>query len=633
MPSEDWEDITLSVTQIIGHIPECVGPFEGVPYAPIGSLFHDICSAFLSDLENDPLLWKRIRPGLVRMESPQDKDCVEKAIQPMRDFIYDELLRRKQFDRFQDLTPRAMLALWSAIESFLAELAEILHAADKKGLGPRAVLLGNERSLNWVVDLDGCTAMVKGRYDLLLYDHRFDAAHLIDFKLCGVRKDMANLIQIMLYAVMLNKSHGICPGATILNLYPRRSPITIGWEQIKSFQGPLIEFIKHVASTEFPGRVKKPEKVPDPCAELGTPGTPFETPALLEEGMRALELIRKTLGEFGLKVEPCADMEGAVIVGPSYTILRIVPGPGVKVASLANRSAELQVALATQMPPRIEPAPGYVRVEVPRNDTAVVKLLDLNPKKKSPSPACFILGVDIRGDIRWGDFSKPAACHMLVAGQTGSGKSEFLRQLLCSLAISSEPNELQMLIVDPKMTDYQDFNGSPYLKRAVVDRMEDAVGALHELTDEMDRRYGLFAKAGVKDLAAYNRLPKTARLARVVVAFDEFADAMADKDLKQGLESSLKRLGAKARAAGIHVIIATQTPRKEIVTGLIKANLPCAVALQVANSIESRIIIDGSGAERLLGRGDLIAKLGGRSVRLQSPFADAETVRSVMFPG
>jgi len=162
--------------------------------------------------------------------------------------------------------------------------------------------------------------------------------------------------------------------------------------------------------------------------------------------------------------------------------------------------------------------------------------------------------------------------------------------------------------------------------------MEEAVGVLDELVDRMDARYEKFKKLKIKDLDSYRKLMPDEKMPRIIVAFDEFADAMADKEMKKDLESSLKRLGGKARAAGIHLIIATQTPTKNIVTGLIKANLPCAVALRVAGSVESHIVLDTKGAETLLGKGDLLAKIGGKLKRLQSPFADIHTIQRIMFP-
>ena len=437
---------------------------------------------------------------------------------------------------------------------------------------------------------------------------------------------------MMLYALMLNESTGVKTGATVLNLYPQRSPITVGWRQIESFQAPLKAFIEWVAAKEFPNVLAPPKDAPDPTEELADSGPDFKSEKLMKDGREKLRTVIDKLAEFGLQVSAYKGDEGPVIVGPSYTILRLVPGPKVKVAAISRTSGDLQVALACQHPPRIEQGPGYVSIEVPRYDRITIKLLDIDPKAGSPNPSSFIVGVDIFGQAIWGDFSKPEACHLLVGGQTGSGKSEFLRQLLCSLALSSTPDDLQLAVVDPKMTDYQDFNGSPYLMTPVVDHMEAAVRVLTRLVDEMQERYRLFKEAGVKNLTEYNASAGVEKRPRIILVFDEFADAMMEKELKQDLEISVKRLGGKARAAGIHLIIATQTPRKEVVTGLIKANLPCRIALQVANGMESGIILDEVGAEKLLGRGDLLAKWAGKFLRLQSPFADGDAVRSILFP-
>lgn len=625
--------LQLSVTEITGHVPNPETAFPEVAHVAIGSLFHDICASLLNALETDPGLRQQQEGALSFLEDRQGTSANEKATQPLRDFLYDDLLNRPKFTKFHRLGAIPMLELWQAIDTFLVELATILHAAARKDLGAGDVLIGSEQKLKWVVNIDGTPLTITGKYDLLLHDPRFDAPHLIDFKLCGVKKDLAGLLQVMLYALMLNDAHGIQSDATILNIYPQRSPITVGWNQIKSFEPAMLAFIKYVAAEVFPGHFRPPAIVPNPRSPLEDGNTPFETPDLREQGLLALGMVEQKLGEFGLHVSGYELEGGPVVVGPAYTVLRVVPGPGVKVASVANRSADLQIALSCQAPPRIEQGPGYVRIEVPRLYPATIRLLDLPLNLATRTCGRFVLGVDIRGEVRWGDFSNAATCHMLVDGQTGSGKSEFLRQLLCSLALCSRPQELKMVIVDPKMTDYQDFNGSPYLRESVIDQMDHAVQVLEELVVEMDRRYALFRTAKVKDITAHNALHEGEKLPRLVVAFDEFADAMADKDLRKALEQSLKRLGAKARASGIHLIIATQTPRKEVVTGLIKANLPCAVALRVANGTESHIIIDSNGAEQLLGKGDLIAKIGGRPERLQSPFADAVAVKQIMFPG
>jgi len=586
----------------------------------------------ISGLGSETDLWADQRKVLHQLDQTTEPHVVDHTIQPLRSYIYDHILRQTKFKKFHELDPYAMFELWKAIEAVLVELVNILHAAVAKGEGVVSVLLGHEKNLAWPVDLDGTPLIVTGRYDLLLFDYRFATPHLIDFKLCGVKKDLASLTQVMLYALMLNSAHGIECGATVLNLYPQRSPITVGWEQIKAFEPALRTFIKHVASKEFPDLITTPEPIPNATAELRVPATPFENPELLRQGKCDLEIVISKLKDFDLPVEPFPDAGGPVILGPAFTVLRVVPGSGVKVASIVNRSADLQIALASETAPRIEQGAGFIKIEVPRAERVTLQLLDIMPEKTCPAHSGFVLGVDISGATVWGDFSRPSTCHMLVGGQTGSGKSEFLRQLLCSVAkCSSGPSELKMVIVDPKMTDYQDLNGSPFLQRPVVDSMDLAVEILAGLVDEMEARYDLFRKQKAKNLETFNAVPEVVQLPRIILAFDEFADAMADFTLKKQIESSLKRLGAKARAAGIHLIIATQSPRKDVITGLIKANLPCAVALQVANGTESRIILDSVGAEKLLGRGDLLARFGGKVRRLQSPYADSRAVKAILF--
>lgn len=643
MAAAKRKQLKLTVSRITSHLPECEGPFPAVAYAGIGTIFHEMIQKLFSRLETDRSFSESIvealpDPGQIT-ESAQ-----EEAVQPMKDFLYDEVLRHSEpAARFHGLEPSSQLSLWQATETFLNELAAILAAAHHKRNSPTSVLLGRESFLEYPVKFDGISLLITGRYDLLLYDPRSEMPHLIDFKLCGVKRDLASLMQVMLYALMLNKNHGIKPGATVLNLYPRRSPITVGWEQIEVFRNALMTFVHDVASREFPDLFSRPSTTPNPRMplpdEVGSEParpdpaerrTPFETPELMDAARNCLDIVKRKLNEFGFETEAFTGPGGPVIVGPSFTLLRIVPGPAVKVSSVSNRAADLRVALAAESPPRITEGPGYVQIEVPRHERATIDFSKLETTEDVRPPGSFILGVDIEGRVHWGDFSKPATCHLLTAGQTGSGKSEFVRQLLCSLALGSDPAELQVAIVDPKMTDYQDFNGSPYLIRPVIDDMDEAVTLLNDLVEQMEERYGLFRKSKVKHLGEYNKL-ETDKIPRVVVAFDEFADAMADKDLKKAMEASLKRLGAKARAAGIHLLIATQSPRKEVVTGLIKANLPCAVALQVASGTESRIVIDTGGAEYLLGRGDLLVKLGGKLMRLQSPFANSEAVRHVFF--
>jgi DNA segregation ATPase FtsK/SpoIIIE, S-DNA-T family len=631
----------LTITQVTRYLTGGAGPFEGVPYARIGSLFHDICGELFARLETDGLFWRTVQEHLPADRS-SDPALIEPASIPMRDFLYHELLPSTRFVKFSNLPPMAQHALWNALENLLDELVLIFLAARSKGMGIEKIMLGKEQTLRWLLHIENRVVLLTGRYDLLIFDPRYGSPHLIDFKLCGVQKDLASLTQAMLYSLMLAENHGIHAGATVMNLYPSRGNVTVSWQQIHAFRKPLFTLIQDVAARAFPAIFSRPPVVPGVCEvlsevshELSPDGfsARFSSPGLISSAKNDLALIESKLEEFGIAVSPFTGPGGPVVIGPTFILFRVIPGRGVKVASLANRDKDLQIALRLGSPPRIDEGPGYVQIEAPRRDPAVVKFSDLDLGSLKSGPGRFVLGVDIEGAVHWGDFSKSSTCHLLAGGQTGSGKSEFVRQLICSLAMSKRPEDLRLVLVDPKMTEYQDFNGSPFLLRPVVNHMDEAVEALRELVDEMESRYERFRKFKARDLDSYNSFGDRDRIPRLVVVFDEFADAMADKDLKKDLETSIKRLGAKARAAGIHLLIATQSPRKEVVTGLIKANLPCAVALRVANAVESKIIIDMSGAEKLLGRGDLLVKEGGNLVRLQSPLVSFHTVRKIMFPG
>lgn len=255
----------------------------------------------------------------------------------MTDFVYEDILRKEEFNKFHELGSQCLGRLWTALEVFLRELGEILVAAAKKGVEPKAVMLGSEQALSWLVVIKGTPLMITGKYDLLLYDHRYETSHLMDFKLCGVKRDLASTIQVMLYSLMLNRDKGIEPGATVLNLHSQRSPIPVPWEHIKIFEKPLLAFIEEVAALEFPGLFEETGAAPDPTQELNVPNTPFETPVLLKKGKEHLKKIADKLTEFKLPVDAYKGAGGAILVGPAFTVVRVEPGTGVKVASVANR--------------------------------------------------------------------------------------------------------------------------------------------------------------------------------------------------------------------------------------------------------------------------------------------------------
>jgi S-DNA-T family DNA segregation ATPase FtsK/SpoIIIE len=234
--------------------------------------------------------------------------------------------------------------------------------------------------------------------------------------------------------------------------------------------------------------------------------------------------------------------------------------------------------------------------------------------------------VDLDGKLVEADLSDPNTCHFLVGGTTGSGKSEFLRSLLLSLLYRHSPEQLKIALVDPKRVTFPEFEQMRWLLSPVVKDSENAIALMEELVEEMDRRYRVFETARCSHLDVYNQqLAQRQKppVPRIVCIFDEYADFMAEKDIRNALEQSIKRLGAMARAAGIHLIIATQRPEAGVVTPLIRSNLPGQVALRTRSEADSAIVLGGKQTEAayLLGKGDLLYKGGAQLQRLQSLFA------------
>jgi S-DNA-T family DNA segregation ATPase FtsK/SpoIIIE len=331
----------------------------------------------------------------------------------------------------------------------------------------------------------------------------------------------------------------------------------------------------------------------------------------------------ETLKSFKVNV----DYLGAA-VGPAFIRVKLKPHLGVSVTSLLKKSADLQVQLGIANPPLIAPQAGYVSVDLPRPDRQVARFEDYI-QSQAPLPAAPVkiaIGVDLDGKLVEADLSDPNTCHFLVGGTTGSGKSEFLRSLLLSLLSRHSPEQLKIALVDPKRVTFPEFEQMPWLRSPVVKDSENAIALMEQLVDEMDRRYRLCEAAKCSHLDAYNEQQARAKkptVPRIVCIFDEYADFMAEKEVRNALELSIKRLGAMARAAGIHLIIATQRPEAGVVTPIIRSNLPGRVALRTASEADSMIVLGGkqTAAAYLLGKGDLLYQVGAQLHRLQSLYA------------
>ncbi|ARK22765.1 DNA translocase FtsK [Sporosarcina ureae] len=355
---------------------------------------------------------------------------------------------------------------------------------------------------------------------------------------------------------------------------------------------------------------------------------------LIQANAKKLE---KTFLSFGVKARVTQ-----VHLGPAVTKYEILPDTGVKVSRIVSLADDIALALAASGI-RIEaPIPGKsaVGIEVPNNSVAMVSLREvLESKENSPPGAKLLVGLgrDVTGQAMMTELNKMP--HVLIAGATGSGKSVCVNGIIMSIIMRAKPHEVKMMMIDPKMVELNVFNGIPHLLAPVVTDPRKAAQALQRIVSEMERRYELFSHTGTRNIEGYNNHieqwnedhdEKHPRMPYIVVIVDELADLMmvASSDV----EDSITRLAQMARAAGIHLIIATQRPSVDVITGIIKANIPSRIAFAVSSAIDSRTILDGGGAEKLLGRGDMLFLPAGASkpTRIQGAFVSDEEVEAVV---
>jgi S-DNA-T family DNA segregation ATPase FtsK/SpoIIIE len=327
-----------------------------------------------------------------------------------------------------------------------------------------------------------------------------------------------------------------------------------------------------------------------------------------------------------------------VTEGPSVTRFEVQPEPGVKVNKITNLSDDIKLSLAAK-DIRIEaPIPGKhtIGIEVPNKESRPVYLSEIimsPPFRNSQSPLTIAMGLDISGQAVVADLKKMP--HGLIAGATGSGKSVCINSILISLLYKTTPEELKLLLIDPKMVELAPYNGIGHLVSPVITDVKAATQALKWAVDEMERRYELFAHAGVRNIERFNQKAleaKEKRIPYIVIVIDELADLMMMSPAD--VEEAICRIAQKARACGIHLLVATQRPSVDVITGLIKANIPTRIAFSVSSQADSRTILDSGGAEKLLGKGDMLFLDNGTSktVRLQGCFvSDGEIERVVSF--
>ena len=366
-----------------------------------------------------------------------------------------------------------------------------------------------------------------------------------------------------------------------------------------------------------------------PIDLLGKPkaGESFDKKSIRDTAVK----LQKTLASFGVEAKVTN-----ITKGPTVTRYELTPSTGVKVSKIVNLSDDIALNLEAKSI-RIEaPIPGKaaVGIEVPNKTAEAVTLrevIESDVFKKADSKLTYALGKDAAGNICVGDIAKMP--HALIAGATGSGKSVCINSIIVSLLYKAKPSEVKMILIDPKMVELSGYNGIPHLLIPVVTDPKKAAGALNWAVQEMVKRYSLFASVGVKDLKGYNKIiekKEGAKLPQIVIIVDELSDLMmvAPNDV----EDAICRLAQMARAAGMHLIIATQRPSVDVITGIIKANVPSRIAFTVSSQVDSRTILDSAGAEKLLGRGDMLYFPTGeiKPLRMQGAFISEKEIEKIV---
>lgn len=419
----------------------------------------------------------------------------------------------------------------------------------------------------------------------------------------------------------------------VTNEGPERPPVTVSAAapRIRSTVVPK----PPLAPTAPPRTRQAPGGFQLPPLDLLTTPPPISERQLEDDIQMNARILEETLREFGLEAT-CVNIDR----GPAVTRYELAPAPGVKITKIVSLSDDLALVLKAASCHIVAPIPGKGRVgvDVPNSTTTIVytkELLTAREFQQLASPLPLAIGKDVSGHPVVADLRE--CPHLLIAGTTGSGKTVCLNSLLTGLLYQSSPDDVKLLMVDPKMVELALFNGIPHLVAPVVTDAKRAGAALHWAVQEMERRYQLLAKAGVRNIDGYNQKVQTAdpgdgrsRLPYLVIVIDELADLMMV--VSQGVEEAITRLAQLSRAVGVHVILATQRPSVDVITGVIKANFSARIAFQVASKVDSRTILDMNGADKLLGRGDLMFLRPGtaKPIRAQGCFLTDQEIERVV---
>ncbi|BAY31376.1 cell division FtsK/SpoIIIE [Nostoc carneum NIES-2107] len=604
----------------------------------IGNPFHKLADKFVKLAVIEPPFKALFKSEAAQIKVKEVASQMQQIFYQLEFFPYLQEAVAKDGSQAQ-----ALLQVWQGLQGLIKRFAELL-VINRRYCNAETVIsntfLSGERSIEHYFNLpNGTQQRVRGEFDCLVFNFELNRLCVVEFKTYQPVDPSAQLAQVSLYSYLLWQKKRVPVDSAVYCVLPEFKEYQYSWEQLESTVHQLIPYkLQQMQEwlTWEPPHLNSPPRTtqPDLCeicpqqqkcqtffedAEVETPQPSIPKPDTSTLGDEIGEQLVTTLQSFKIKV----DYQGAA-VGPAFIRVKLKPHLGVSVNSILRLSNDLQVQLGLANPPLIAPQAGYVSIDLPRSDRQIAHFETYIQPLFLPAnaPVKIAIGVNLEGELIEADLSDPNTCHFLVGGTTGSGKSEFLRSLLLSLLYRHSPQHLKIALVDPKRVTFPEFEQMSWSYSSIVKDSDRAIELMDELVAEMESRYQRFEKAACADLSSYNQRCSQS-LPRIVCIFDEYADFMAEKEIRTALEQSIKRLGAKARAAGIHLIIATQRPEAGIVTPLIRANLPGRIALSTRSEADSKIILGGTSAlaAYLLGKGDLLYQVGPHLQRLQSLLA------------
>jgi S-DNA-T family DNA segregation ATPase FtsK/SpoIIIE len=608
--------IDISVADVRAALAQQTGRATGEGEAAtllLGRIFHEV---FAEMIGADPE-----RSGLrVIAEAGPDHD---RRVAQLEHHVWTRLLAPRLLRAGAALqgSSAATHAAWRATKELCAwltgvavELLESAGAWEKLGASLRA-----EVPLSCELNEPGWSEPVR------LYGVADSVLHLGDRKTyCAIELKLGrgapavDLGQAALYHLILSRGGGSRGSAlALLRFNPARDERVISADAIADAQARLLALIASLAKVDrAEPRVSRPPDI--------TPAPQIDAARYDELGKKLVRAYR----EQGVGIE----LREAPILGPRFVRFGVRLAPSVRIDGLRRRTAEVQHRLELKAEPLIVQQAGVLYVDVERTDPATILFSEIAPHLPEIDPligsAKVPIGVDPSGRIHYADLASAGRSHMLVAGTSGSGKSEWLRTLLAGLFASNTPDTLRVVSIDPKLAAFGDLERSAFLWRKnawwIPGCGRQASEVFEDLVEEMDARYQLTRQSGSDNLAEHVARTKQP-LARIVCVCDEYSALISQsKDEKQLIEQAVSLLGAKARAAGIHLVLATQQPSRATISGAIQTNLLCRVALSLSSPIESRMILGAGGAERLTGSGDLLYKDFGDPIRLQAPLLTAQ---------